>query len=164
MNIKNLIEKYYEELKEKKLNKEVNVPEEMKILDLDNGWSEWKIGKSFLNEKEVEKFFKKYNLSIPADYKKFLVCCQFFDIEEEGYKIFGINKRDGIERLISYTPEELLKKGYLVIGDYQDYDFVVLNTKNGNVELFDYDSLKKKKILASNFTNFLLNFIKKEKK
>jgi hypothetical protein len=157
--IKDLINKYYKELKTQNLNKEVNVPDEMKISDIENGWSEWKIGKPFLDQKEVEKIFKKYNLNIPNDYKEYLTCCQFFDIEKEGYKIFGINKRDSIERLISYTPKQLLQKGYLVIGDYEDYDYVVLNTKTREVEIFDYDNLNKKKSLNISFKDFLLNLI-----
>jgi len=155
MSIKDLIKKYYEELKSQNLNKEVNVPEEMQFKKLNTGWSEWKIGKPFLNEKEVEEFFKKYGLNIPFDYKEYLTCCQFFDIEKNGYRLFGINKRDGLERLVNYTPDKLLKKGYLVIGDYEDYDYLVLNTKNGAIELFDYDNLSKKKEISSSFKEFI---------
>lgn len=158
MKIEELINKYYRELKAQNLNKEVNVPDDMKICEDKNGWSKWKIGESFLDNKKVEDFFSKYGLNIPSDYKEYLTCCQFFDIEKNGYKLFGINKRDGVERLINYTPDKLLKEGYLVIGDYEDYDYVVLNTQNGEVYLFDYDKLKKKKNLGL-FKDFIHKLI-----
>ena len=157
--IKDLINKYYEELKQQNLNKEVNVPNEMKVSEGKNGWSEWKIGKSFLDNKKIEDFFSKYNLHIPSGYKEYLTCCQFFDIEKNGYKLFGINKRDGIERLIFYTPDKLLEKGYLAIGNYNDYDYVLLNTQTGEVELADYDNLDNKKKLGF-FKDFLYKLIK----
>jgi len=158
MKIKELINKYYNELKAQNLNKEVNVPDEMKVSEGKNGWSEWKIGESLLDKNEVEKFFKKSGLNIPSDYKEYLTCCQFFDIEENGYKIFGVNKRDGVERLIFYTSDKLLKNGYLTIGNYEDYDYIVLNTKTGEIELFDYDTLKKKKDLGL-FKDFIYKLV-----
>jgi len=159
MRMKELINKYYKELKAQNLNKEVNVPDEMKVSEGKNGWSEWKIGESFLDNKKVEDFFSKYNLNIPSGYKKYLTCCQFFDIEKNGYKLFGVNKRDGIERLIFYTPDKLLKNGYLTIGNYEDNDYVLLNTKTGEIELFDYDNLKKKKNLGL-FKDFIYKLVK----
>jgi len=159
MRIKELINKYYEELKAQNLNKEVNVPDEMKVSEGKNGWSEWKIGESFLDNKKVEDFFSKYNLNIPSEYKEYLTCCQFFDIEKNGYKLFGVNKRDGIERLIFYTPDKLLKNGYLTIGNYEDNDYILLNTKTGEIELFDYDNLEKKKNLGL-FKDFIYKLVK----
>jgi len=72
-------------------------------------------------------------------------------------------KRDGVERLIFYTPGKLLENGYLTIGNYEDYDYVVLNTKTGEIELFDYDTLKKKKNLGL-FKDFIYKLVPNSEK
>jgi len=156
MNVKldkNIILNVFKKLKKLKLNKMPAVPKDMRVGKEDSdGWSEYKLIKQ--DQKNV-----KHSKPVSSDYLTFISDKKFFDLEfKNGIRIYGINDKDTLNKLIANTPQKISSLGFISIGNINDSDYICVDSNN-NVKIFDFSTYKEKKSLKSfnEFINKLVN-------
>lgn len=163
MIIDDFLGNYYNKLKENGINKVVVAPESMivKGSEDDDGWVEWKPVNSNIDKDYINKIEEKYKIKISSEYTNYILNKQFMDIEIEGYKLFGINENNTLEKQIDIFPNNIITYGFIPIGQINDEDFISLNTNTEEIVSLSYDDYSVKKVLYKDFNELIEFLIKK---
>jgi len=156
MLIDEFLEKYYDNLVKKELNKVVIAPKEM-IIDNsedEDGWIEWKPFEAKTTISEIKNLEANYNIDISRQYIDYCMSSQFMDIQIKEYTLYGINELNTLEKMIITLPKNIISFGFLAIGSINDEDFLALN-KDGQVVRLSYDDYSFVEILFDNFNSFI---------
>ena len=156
MEINEFLTNYYAWLKNKKLNKGMNIPEKMLVsntLDKD-GWSEWQLVESEISKFDLFKIEEIYKVKLPEVFKEYVMSKQFLDIQIDKYTLFGINTKKSLERILNFFAKNEISNGFIPIGQINDEDFIVLNIKTDEIIIFGYDMYDEKSKLSNSLTEF----------
>ena len=136
----------------------------------DDSWRAWKPVPSKITNTDLNKFEERTKLKLPLSYREFLMYKYFYrlKIDDHPVKLLSnlpdpeLNDWLNIIKEIEIS-EELLKKGYLYIGDFQDYGFLCFDC-NQEVEhheypivYVDHDDIDDLHFYTKNFHQLLTN-------
>ena len=151
-----LIDKYYKYLKDNNLNRTVVAPDSMTVENSedDEGWIEWKLSKSVIDDNELKAIKTKYNIELPKEYLDFIKHKQFMDIQIGEYTIYGVNELKTLEKIISIFPADIIALSFIPIGSINDADFLALDAQSGEVVSLTFEDYKLQEVLFRNFHEF----------
>ena len=157
MKINEFLDNYYKWLKNKNLNKSVNIPEKMIIGNTLNsdGWAEWQLADSEIEKFDIFRIEEIYKIKLPNVYKEYLMSKQFLDIQIDKYTLFGINTKVSLEKVLDLFPKNIILDGYIPLGQIDDYDYIALNLNNNEVVRLDYDTYVEIEKLSDELEFFL---------
>lgn len=156
MSINDFLKNYYNNLVKKDLNKVVVAPKAMIIKNTEDedGWFEWRPANANTTTDDINKLESKYNLNISKQYIEYLLASQFMDIQLGEYILYGVNELNTLEKIITFSPTNILSFGFFPIGSINDTDFLALN-KEGQVVRLSYDDYALVEILFDDFNSFI---------
>ena len=159
------LEKYYESIEKKGLNKSVNVPQSMIIdgSEEDDGWVKWKLAESKISKFELFELEEVYKIKLSVEYKNYATCKQFLDVQIGEYTLFGINEHNTLKKIFDLFPQKIISDGYIPIGQINDENFIGLNVNNNQIVELKLKDCSFVKVLFNNFEdffNYLANMIK----
>ena len=151
-----LIDDYYQYLKKNGLNKAVTVPEAMTIPNSmdEDGWVEWQPVESNIKLDDIKNIESDFNIKIPKGYIDFILSKQFMDIQINNYTLYGINDINTLKKRIELLPAEVASKSFLPIGTMNNEDYVVLDSKTGNVLQMSFEDYSIVEKLFDSFNEF----------
>lgn len=152
-----LIDKYYDYLKEKGLNRVIVAPKSMIVKNSqdDEGWIEWKPAESNISRDEINALESKFNITLPSEYIDLIRKKQFMDIQIDGYTLYGVNELNTLSKLSVLLPEKVVTAGYFPIGNIGDADYIALDTNTKKVVRLSFEDYSVKEIVSNSFDKFL---------
>ncbi len=157
MLMNEFLDKYYQSIEKKGLNKTVVCPPSMMVDEIEDedGWVKWKLAESKVGRSDIFELEETYKIKFPSEYKEYAQSKQFMDIQIAEYTLFGINEINTIEKNLNVFPKEVISKGYIPIGQINDEDFIVFNFNTKAIETLGYDNFEIKNELFKSMEGLL---------